>query len=383
MADSNRKRKVSNGAAMLPGYYYTDPQILEREFETIFHKMWMCVGRAEDIPKAGDYFTRQIGRENIVVVRGEDDVLRSFSNVCRHRGARICEESQGCVKGSLQCPYHAWTYGLDGRLLGAPHMNEVEGFDKAEWSLVDVGCEAWDGHVFVNFDRKRRPLWEQLGSLPADFERFKMADLRRGGRHEYTVAANWKILVENYSECYHCPLIHPALNRVTHYLSGANDVKKSTYNGGYQVIGEEFCTLTVEGKKTRPHFKGLRQEDHDRVYYYTVYPNMLLSLHPDYMMTHVLVPLSPDRTFVTCDWHFDAQVMKKKGFTAQDAVEFWDMTNRQDWHVCELQQLGMGSRYFTPGPYANIEDLLYTFDQFVVEWLEGRPAPTRRAAGES
>src|SRR3972149_292168 len=192
MADHNRKRKINNGASMLPGHYYSDPQILEREFETIFAKMWICVGRAEDVPKAGAYFTRQIGRENIIVVRGEGGALRSFHNICRHRGARICQDSQGCVKGSLQCPYHAWTYGLDGRLLGAPHMNEIGSFDKSEWPLVDVGCEVWDGHVFVNFDKDRRPLWEQLGTLPADFERYKMAGLRRGGRPEDTVAAHWE-----------------------------------------------------------------------------------------------------------------------------------------------------------------------------------------------
>jgi phenylpropionate dioxygenase-like ring-hydroxylating dioxygenase large terminal subunit len=226
------------------------------------------------------------------------------------------------------------------------------------------------------------PLREQIPGLSERLQRFAMGSLRRARRISYDVKANWKLVVENYSECYHCPLIHPDLNRVTHYLTGENDLVSENFNGGYQVIGDDYCTLTVEGKQTRPHFKGLRPEDHNRVYYYTLYPNFLLSLHPDYMMTHTLWPRGPKETHIVCDWHFDPEVMDQPGFTADDAVEFWDMTNRQDWRACELTQMGVASRVYAPGPVSLQEDFLYTFDHFVERKLQ-EPSGPRRVAGEA
>ena len=376
----NPKRRIPKGAQTLPGKYYADPEIFNREIETLFQSMWICAGRWDDIPKPGDYITRQIGSENVIITRDEKERIHAFFNNCRHRGTRICQEEAGSVKGSLQCPYHAWTYGLDGHLIGAPHMNEVEEFDKKQYGLHRVPCESWDGNIFINLDRNAGPLADHLGEMPERFKRFNMGELKRGARVTYDVAANWKLIVENYSECYHCPLIHPDLNRVTHYLSGMNDVVGESYNGGYQLIGEEYCTLTVKGHQTRPHFKEIDKEDHNRVYYYTVYPNFLLSLHPDYMMTHTLWPKSNGQTHVICEFHFEPKTMARKDFTAKDAVEFWDMTNRQDWRACEISQLGVVSKAYTPGPFSHQEDLIYMFDRFVVSKLEGKPAPVRKLA---
>jgi Rieske 2Fe-2S family protein len=373
-------RKIAPGARTLPGKYYNDPEILSREIEGVFQSMWICAGRYDEILKPGDYITRQIGSENVVVVRDQKDRINAFYNNCRHRGTRMCHETAGSVKGSIQCPYHAWTYGLDGRLIGAPHMNEVEDFDKKEWSLHKVACDVWDGHVFINMAKDPAPLAEQLGRLPKMFARFGMGNMRRVARVNYDIAANWKLIVENYSECYHCPLIHPDLNRVTHYLSGKSEDIAEHYNGGYQIIGQEYCTLTVEGKQTRPHFKGIRKADQNRVYYYTVYPNFLLSLHPDYMMTHTLWPKSPNEVHVVCEWHVEAETLEKPGFTIQDAVEFWDMTNKQDWHACEISHLGISSKSYSPGPFSHQEVLIYEFDRFVLSRLEGKPSPLRKLA---
>jgi len=378
--DTHKRVGVPEGASTLPGRYYADPEILNKEIEHVFQAMWICAGREDEIPNPGDYVVRDIGTENILIIRDERGKVHAFYNVCRHRGSRLCHEPCGTVQGSIQCQYHAWTYGLDGRLSGAPHMNEVKTFDKNEWPLKDVGCEVWDGHIFINLAEERAPLLKQLGDLPERFGRFRMGDLRRGGRVNYDVAANWKLIVENYSECYHCPLIHPDLNRVTHYLSGRNDTIADFYNGGYQIIGEEYCTLTVEGRQTRSYFKGIDKEDHNRVYYYTIYPNFLLSLHPDYMMTHTLWPKGPGQTQVICEWHFEPEQMAKAEFDASDAIGFWDMTNRQDWRACEITQLGVTSKAYTPGPFSHQEDLLYVFDRFVVERLEGPPAKPRKIA---
>jgi Rieske 2Fe-2S family protein len=368
----SNSRRLPQGAMTLPGHYYTDPAILHEETEKIFLSMWTCAGREDEIPEPGDYITRQIGNENIIIVRGEDRKARAFYNNCRHRGTRICNERSGRVKGSFQCPYHAWTFDLDGRLIGAPHMAEVKGFDKDEFPLLGVGCDVWAGHIFFNLDEKRAPLLDQIEGLSEFFERYDLGRLRRAERHEYDIKANWKLIVENYSECYHCPLIHPELNRVTHYLTGDNDTVRPNYNGGYQIIGDQFSTLTVEGKKTRPNFKGISKDDQKRVYYYVIYPNLLLSVHPDYVMTHTLWPKEPGVTYVVCEWHFDPGVMKEPNFDPSDAVGFWDLTNRQDWHACEISQLGVASRGYIPGPFTHQEELLFEFDRFVVDRLAGR-----------
>ncbi|MEE9218037.1 MAG: aromatic ring-hydroxylating dioxygenase subunit alpha [Acidobacteriota bacterium] len=362
---------IPEGVTTLPGRYYTDPEILRQEIEGVFERMWVHAGRIDEVPEPGDYVTRQLGNESVIIVRGEDDRIRAFYNNCRHRGTRICNEHRGHVMGSFQCPYHAWTYALDGKLVGAPHMNELPDFDKSQYPLLAVGCEVWDGHIFINLDSERRPLRAQLDGLPKLLGHYHMGEMRRWARHEYDIKANWKLIVENYSECYHCPLIHPALNRVTHYLSGKNHVRENSYNGGYQNIGNAFCTLTVEGKKSREPFKGLKGKDLNRVYYYVVYPNLLLSLAPDYMMTHTLWPKEPGVSHVVCEWHFDREQMGKPGFDGSDAVKFWDMTNKEDWHVCEISQRGVASRGYAPGPFSNQEEMLYAFDRWVLERLEG------------
>jgi len=367
-----RFRGLPAGASTLPGRYYTDPAVLNQEIEKIFNSMWMCAGREDEILEPGDYITRQIGNENVIIVRGEDRKARAFYNNCRHRGTRFCNEQAGRVKGSFQCPYHAWTYGLDGRLIGAPHMAGVDDFDKSKFPLVSVGCDMWAGHIFFNLDPNRKPLLDQIKGLPDVTQRYNLGKLRRAERHAYDIKANWKLIAENYSECYHCPLIHPQLNRVTNYLSGDKESMEPNYYGDYQLIGDEFGTLTVEGKKTRPYFDGINEEDRKRVYYYVIYPNLLLSIHPDYLMTHTLWPKEPGVTHVVCEWHFDPKVMKKPDFDPSDAVGFWDMTNKQDWRVCEISQLGVASKGYIPGPFSHQEELLFEFDHFVLDRLAGR-----------
>ena len=375
-------KMMPEGASTLPGPYYHDEAIHTRELDIMFSRMWIGAGRVDDVPEPGNFVTRTIGSDNIVIVRDASGEIGAFHNICRHRGTRICDEASGALKGSIQCPYHAWTYSLDGKLIGAPHMNEVKDFDKSRYGLHRVGCEVWDGHVFINLSNERQTLLDQIHGLPERVARFGAGELRRGARVTYDVKANWKLIVQNYGECYHCPLIHPDLNRVTHYLSGANDVVGENYNGGYQIIGDEYRTLTVEGKPVRSHFKGLRDEDHNRVYYYIVFPNLLLSLHPDYMMTHTLWPKGPGESHVICEWHFDPAEMAKPGFTGKDAVDFWDMTNRQDWRACELSQLGVVSSAYVPGPYSLQEDFLHNFDTFVKRKLDGAPDRPRRVVGE-
>jgi len=353
-------------ARTLPAWFYVDQACFAREIEALFRRMWICAGRFEEIERPGQFVLRNLAGESIIVTRTAAGEVKAFHNVCRHRGTRLCTDAAGTFAGSIQCPYHAWTYGLDGRLLGAPHMDEVPHFRKEDYPLHAVTADTWDGHVFLNVAQSPAPLRGQLADLPEKFRPWRMQDLRLGHRIVYDVRANWKLIVQNYNECLHCPNLHPALNKLSHYLSGENEPLNATYMGGRMDLRPGVDTLSIDGTCPRERLPGLSADDRRRVYYYAIFPNMLLSLHPDYMMVHTLWPIAPDRTINVCEWHFQPSELGKPGFNASDAIEFWDLTNRQDWHVCELSQAGIASRAYTPGPYSNREDLLFAFDQMIV-----------------
>ncbi|HXG54393.1 MAG TPA: aromatic ring-hydroxylating dioxygenase subunit alpha [Vicinamibacterales bacterium] len=362
---------MPHGARTLPAPFYIDPTYFRREMESLYGRMWVCVGRVEQIERPGQYIVREILGESIIITTSGAGRVNAFFNVCRHRGTKLCTEPEGTFGGSIQCPYHAWTYNLDGSLIGAPHMEEVPHFRKADYPLHAVHADAWDGHLFINLSPAPRPLREQLASLPDKFGFWRMQELRLAHRIVYDVKANWKLIVQNYNECLHCPNLHPALNTLSHYLSGENEALQPTYMGGRMDLRPGVDTLTWDGTCDRAPLPGLSSEDVRRVYYYSIFPNMLLSLHPDYMLVHTLWPQGPDRTINICEWHFHPDEIAKPGFDPKDAVEFWDLTNRQDWHVCELSQAGISSRAYTPGPYSNREDLLYAFDQMIRGVHEG------------
>ena len=361
---------MPEGAKTLPARYYTDPVLFAAELDGLFGRMWFHAGRSEEASRPGQYFVREFNGHDIVVTRNSAGAVRAFHNVCRHRGTRLCTGPSGQLSGSLQCPYHAWTYDLDGRLIGAPHMDEVPHFRKADYPLLPVHADEWDGHVFLNLTDTPEPLHAQLGALVDKFRDWRMQDLRLGRRIAYDVKANWKLVIQNYNECLHCPNLHPALNRLSHYLSGENEPLRATYMGGRMDLRPGVDTLSWDGTCPRALLPGLSAEDRRRVYYYAIFPNLLLSLHPDYMMTHTLWPIAADRTVNVCEWHFHPSELARGGFDPADCVEFWDMTNRQDWQVCELSQAGIASRAYVPGPYSNREDLLYAFDRFVVDFHE-------------
>jgi len=370
--DVKPREALPGEAFTLPARYYTDPAIFAREIERFFFRMWICVGRATEIPEPGDFFVCEPAGESIVVTRGDDGGVRAFYNSCRHRGTRYCTEPEGHFAGRIQCPYHLWTYRLDGALANAPHMSEVAHFRKEDFPLRQVSCEVWDGHVFLNFSDAPAPLWNQLAALPAKFAPWGMAQLRRSARRVYDVKANWKQILLNYSECLHCPNVHPVLNQLSHYLTGENEPLQPGYMGGRMDLRPGVETMSMDGVCRRDYLPGIPEADRRHVYYYAIFPNFLLTLHPDYMMTHVIWPVAPGQTRIVCDWHFHPAEIAKPGFSADDVVEFWDLTNRQDWHVCELSQAGISSRGYQPGPYSNREDLLYQFDRFIVREIGER-----------
>ncbi len=355
------------GAKTLPQRYFVSPEVFAEEQEAIFSTQWVCVGHQSQIAGAGDFVVLEVAGESIVVVRDQKGTIRGFYNVCRHRGTQLCEEQSG-HSSAIQCPYHAWTYALDGRLIGAPHMDGVQGFNKAEHSLHAINLGLWEGFIFVNLADAPTPLEEWFAPLAGRFTHWNLPELKSAKRIEYDVRTNWKLIFENYSECYHCPGVHPMLAKLTPYDSAENDLSEGPFLGGFMPI-TKGKSLTMSGNACALPVGDIKREDHARVFYYSIFPNMLLSMHPDYVMVHQLWPKSPERTLILCDWFFHPQAIERADFHPDDAVEFWDMTNRQDWHVCELSQLGIKSRAYHPGPYSPRESIPAAWDREYLQYV--------------
>lgn len=361
---------VGTGAKTLAGSWYTSPEIFAAERERIFLREWLCVGREDEVARAGDFFTTERAGESLIVTRDAAGTIHAFYNVCRHRGTRICERDSGHFQGSIQCPYHGWTYSLDGALKVARNMAEVPGFDRREYPLKAAAVALWDGFIFVNLDDDARPFDDVFTPLIGRFERWNVAGLHTARSITYELKCNWKLIFLNYSECYHCPLVHPQLDKLSPSDSGRNDLSEGPFLGGYSELRQPGSSLTVSGRSARPPIGSVSGADLDRVYYYTIFPSLLFSTHPDYVMVHYVRPVAADRTEVICAWLFDPATIAQSDFEPSDVVDFWDLTNRQDWHVNELTQLGLSSRAYSPGPYSNAEGLLSAFDRHYLSVME-------------
>jgi glycine betaine catabolism A len=354
------------GAKTLAQQYFVSPEVFAGEQDRIFSNQWVLVGHQNQIAEPGDYFVTEVASESLIIIRDKGGEVQGFYNVCRHRGTRLREDRNGHLS-AIQCPYHAWTYGLDGRLIGAPHMDQVPGFDKADYSLHAVNLALWEGLIFVNLADSPTPLEEWFAPLNGKFSHWNMSKLRAAKRIEYDVKANWKLMFENYSECYHCPGVHPMLSKVSPYDSAENDLTEGPFLGGFMTINKG-AGLTMSGKACALPVGKI--ENLQEVFYYSIFPNMLLSLHPEYVMVHQLWPQSPERTLIVCDWFFHPDAFNRSDFKPYDAIEFWDMTNKQDWHVCELSQHGIASRAYEPGPYSPRESIPAAWDEYYLQVMK-------------
>src|SRR6266404_4575696 len=354
------------GAKSMPQKYFVSPEIFAEEQDKVFSRNWLLVGHQSQVAKPGDFFVATIAGESVIVTRDQGSVIRGFFNVCRHRGTRLKEDACG-HSSTIQCPYHAWTYGLDGKLIGAPHMDEVPGFEKTDYPLHPVNLGLWEGFIFVNLEENPMPLGKWFAPLNGKFSHWNMPILQPAKRIEYAVRANWKLMFENYSECYHCPGVHPQLQKVSPYDSAENDLREGPFLGGFMKINPGK-SLSMSGNACAA-FVG-KIENLQQVFYYTIFTNMLLSLHPEYVMVHQLWPQSPERTLIVCDWLFHPDAFARADFHPDDAIEFWDMTNKQDWHVCELSQQGIASRAYVPGPYSSRESIPAAWDEYYLRIMK-------------
>jgi len=361
---------LAEKAQTLPRAYYVSPEIFAAERERIFAGRWICLGRADELPQPGDYALADVAGESLIVVRQPGGALAAFFNVCRHRGTRLCEQAAGRFTRAIVCPYHAWSYGLDGALIGAPNMSDVPWFDRKSYPLHAAASGLWEGFLFVNLSERPEPLEEALRPLEDRVAPWRLASLWTARRVEYAVRANWKLVFQNFSECYHCPPVHPALARLSDSRSGANDRREGPILGGYMRINREGGSLTGSGNLCGAPLGPLSAEDRGRAYYYPVFPGLFLTLQPDFVMSTRVSPLAPDRTRVVCEWHFAPETRTAGGLDPSDGVALWDETNRQDWRVCELAQQGVSSRAYTPGIYSTQESLLAAFDREYLRSLE-------------
>jgi Rieske 2Fe-2S family protein len=339
----------------LPGRYYTDPAIFELEKRNIFQKQWLYVCRAQDLPAPGRFVRASVGDENVIVVRGRDETLRAFLNVCRHRGATLCLTDSGDVGRSIRCPYHSWSYRLDGTMISAPNWQSMAAADKADYGLHPVHLAQWHGLVWLNLAENPPPLDEQvwpqldyrLGGDRAKFDRYDLAKLVLGKRVDYTVTANWKIVQENFQECYHCATIHPELvDTLPQFRNLAGGVTATYETDGYR-FAEDKASFSVSGDAVLPRLPGLTDGDDRKYYGMVIRPNCFLSLLPDHVIVHRFHPVGPELTTVVCEWLFPRETVA--GHDIEDTVELFHRVNLQDFAASQWCQPNMRSRAYARG----------------------------------
>jgi len=337
----------------LPGSSYTDPAVFAQEQAKIFEAHWFAAARAAEITDPGSFRTVDVGRENVLLVRGRDRVLRAFLNVCRHRGARVCMQQSGTGQRKLQCGYHAWTYGLDGALVAAPNLTAMEDVDRSRYGLIPVHLREWLGYAWVCI-ADEPPSFEEtvvgaaaarLGSCDA-IDGWHIDRLDVGRRITYDVRANWKLIVENFMECYHCATIHPELTEVLPEF--ADGYAAQYYVGHGAAFGDDVQGFTVDGSEGVDSLPGLDTE-HDRRYYaITINPQVFVNLVPDHVIFHRMYPVAADRTIVECDWLYLPEVVES-GKDLSRSVELFHRVNEQDFDAAERCQLASNSKAYADG----------------------------------
>jgi glycine betaine catabolism A len=359
---------------MLPREAYVDTAVFEWEQHNIFSG-WTCVGNAGDLAAVGAQKAVGTGPNAILLVRAEDDAIHAFANTCRHRGHELLACGATAKGRSIVCPYHSWSYRLDGRLRNAPGFRNVDGFEPDEFGLAELRLVNWHGWLFVDASGEDAEFSEHVAGLEEVVGPYHPEDLTIVARHSYELATNWKVIAENYQECYHCSTIHPELSRISPPTSGENLEFAGSWMGGWMSIVEGAETMSLTGKSGGVAIQGLSEQELRSVMYLVGYPNLLVSLHPDYVMTHLMTPLAVDRTHVECAWAFPKDVAAKPDFDPSYAVDFWDLTNRQDWAACESVQRGLTSPHARPGPLAPDEDGVYQFVTRVATAYSGAAGP--------
>ena len=357
----------------LPGYLYTSEDVFRWEVDHFFDRTWACVGRTGDSLRPGERTATRSGSEGIVLSRDEAGTLHGFFNVCRHRGHELLQIGESASGKTIECPYHGWAYGQDGRLRGAPGFR---GLDRDEFGLSRVRVAEWRGWGFVNVSGDAPELEDHIGNLDEVVRDYEPERLTNVVSVDYEIHANWKLIHDNYQECYHCSNIHPELCAVTPPESGFDYEPTGVWIGGSMELRPHAVTMSLDGHSDASPFRGLDERKRREVLYFGVLPNLLISLHPDYLVSYRVTPVAPNRTSIECRWLFSPEDADREGFDPAFAVDFWDLTNKQDWDAIQSVQRGMSSRGHRPGRLSASESTVREFETMLARgYLTGSLQP--------
>ena len=351
-------------ASTPPSEWYTDARILAEENRHVFGRTWQLAGRTEQVAQPGQYFTATVGDEPVVVVRGADERLRAFSNVCRHRAGPVATGAGHC-RGAFKCGYHGWSYALDGRLVGTPEFEGVEDWSKEANGLPEFSVETWGALVFVNPDRDCAPLADTLEDIPARVARvFKsdLSEMQLAARKDWYMDCNWKVYVDNYLEGYHIPVVHPSLNREIDYAKYETETRRF-YSIQHSPIRE------VEDARLR---RG-ETSDEPEAQFYWIFPNLMLNVYPDNYSTNLIVPLGAERTLTVFEWYFRDAENQEVQERVRRTIDFSDEIQIEDIRICEDVQRGLRSRNYTSGRYSvKRENGVHHFHGLLAKFLDRR-----------
>ena len=342
-------------AGTIPARWYTDPRVLEHERRSLFARTWQVAGLTAWAPRPGTYFGCEIAGEPVLVTRAGDGVLRAFSNVCRHRGAEFCGAPS--AGATVQCPYHGWTYSLDGRLHGAPEFEGVATWDRCAVALPEFRAEAWGPYVFVNRDAGAPPLAEVMGAIPNEVAKMgcPIGSLQHTYRRDYVIECNWKVYVDNYLEGYHLPIVHPSLFRELDYAQYRVEP--------FRYYSSQIAPIrAAQGETARRYDFG---DDTNRALYYWIFPNLMLNVYPDNLSANIVVPLGAEKTLTIFEWfaYGDAGL-------EQATIDFSDEIQQEDIRICESVQRGLRSQYYDRGRFSvKRENGVHHFHGLLAEFL--------------
>jgi choline monooxygenase len=344
-------------ASTIPANWYIDPAILEAEKAGIFGRTWQYIGHASSVAEPGSYLAGDIAGEPVLVTRAKDGRLRALSNVCRHRGSLL---ASGTGQGSvIRCPYHAWSYSLEGRLIGQPEFEGVENWDRSSVCLPEFRAEAWGPFVFVNLDPSGPGLAEVMGAIPGEIAGIGCPwdRLRFSYRRDYVIECNWKVYIDNYLEGYHLPAAHPSLFRELDYAQYR--VETFRYYSSQIAPIRARCDA---GESRRYEFT----DNSNRALYYWVFPDFMLNVYPDNLSSNLILPLGTERTLTVFEW------FAYSGEVAQATIDFSDAIQREDIAICESVQRGLRSRHYSQGRFSvKRENGVHHFHGLLAEFLGG------------
>ena len=350
-------------ASTLPSWCYTSEAFYQREVEQIFLKQWNFAGRLDEIPDSGDYMSLDFCGESVIVIRGKDDVVRAFANVCRHRSARLLEGRGRCR--TIVCPYHSWVYDLDGTLLRMKGMEQTAGFDPAENGLIPLQVESWAGFLFVSFANDVMPLEDHLGDMTEQYASYRFADMLCVRRRSYDLKCNWKLYIENAMEDYHTATVHKD-------SIGNQDCVPVSTTGQWAAIHLEAAdTIAVltEDNTTLPHIEKLSGLAAKGTYFSVIYPGTFFATHQDCMWWLQLLPHAPDRTTVVIGSCFPRSSIAREDF-AREVLKYyarWDKALPEDTAISERQQQGLNSRSSRPGRLSYYEPCVHAIANWVLD----------------